>query len=109
MDGDELDQDANRATAHDQQTKLAILASVPPLPLPSSLQSTTAPNSQLDPPSPHRSAPSYVAIIAGASMPTTNASGTAALAAILESAQTGLQVVVQASVTLRADQLRQAP
>jgi hypothetical protein len=42
-------------------------------------------------------------------MPTTNASGTAALAAILERAQTVLQDVVQASATLRADLSSQAP
>ena len=109
MDVDEPDQDADRGTAHDQQTEPAILASVPPLPPPSGLQSTTAPNSLLDVPSPRRSAPSYAAIVAGASMPPTNASGTAALAAILERAQTTLQAVVQASATLRTDLSSQAP
>ena len=42
-------------------------------------------------------------------MPPTNASGTAALAAILERAQTALQAVVQASATLSADLSSQAP
>ena len=103
MEVDELDQDADRVTVRDQQTEPTILASVPPLPRPSGLQSTTAPNSQLNAPSPCCPALSYVAVIAGASTATTSASGTTALAAILEHTQTMLQVVVQAFATLCAD------
>ena len=109
MDVDAPDQDADRETNRDQQTEPAILSTVPPLPPPPGLQSTTAPNSSPEPSSPPRKTPSYAAIVSGASTTLSCASGTAALTAILERAQNALQAVVQASATLQATPTSPAP
>ena len=109
MDVDAPDQDADRETNRDQQTEPAILSTVPPLPPPPGLQSTTAPNSSLEPLSPPRKTPSYAAIASGASTTLSGASGTAALSAILERAQKALQAVVQASAAVQANPPSPAP
>lgn len=97
MDMDHPDQDADRATAQDQQTELVILLVVPPLFPPLGLQSTTNPNSPPMRPSPHRQTPSYAPIGSGTSTTIPCASDTVALAAIREHAQKVLQAVVKAS------------
>ena len=109
MDVDAPDQDADRETNRDQQTEPTILSTVPPLPPPSGLQSTTAPNSSPEPLSPSRKTPSSAAIVSGAATTLSCASGTAALTAILERTQKALQAVIQTSAALQTNPTSPAP